>query len=113
MATTPNLTRNGICYDLKNSPYELDFVYEDYYILYRFSSIMNRNKFVAAIQDNRNKINDSLSNRFKFNIKNDILCDLALYTKVEKRGFYVRMEDEEITCQENLELIGQRVVRKN
>lgn len=110
-----NLTRNGICYDLKVSPYELEVEYEEQLILYKFSSILNRNKFIAQASDNRKRITASLSNRFGFINSNDVLSDLVLYNKLEKRGFYVKLEieNEEILCLSDLELIGTRVVRKN
>ena len=108
-----NLTRNGICYNLKESPYFTSIKYGNQLIQYRFSSEANLNKFIERIVDNRNKINASLTNRFKFNITQDIICDIRLYDSVEARGFLVLSEREVFECLSEVRLDGEKLTKEN
>ena len=83
------LTRNGVCYDLRNTPYKHTVDYGDYKIVFSFSSELNRKRFAEKLIDNRIIINTSLSNRFKMKVKLNKMADIDLYNKVEKRGFYI------------------------
>jgi hypothetical protein len=66
------LTRNNIAYDLNISPHEEEVVYSDgTTIKYVFSSQLYVEKFASKYMENREKINQSLSNRFGFKITND------------------------------------------
>lgn len=106
------LTRNNIAYDFKISPFIHNVEYENKSYRYVFSSELYKNKFIERIKENRETINSSLSNRFGFKIKNDILADLVLYRKIEKRGFLVFINEEELTCPENIILDGKNLISR-
>lgn len=107
-----NLTRNGIAYDLKLSPYEHTINYSEGKLTYMFSSEIYRKKFTERINAHREKIKESLSNRFGFEIQNDLLSDIKLYSVVEKRGFLIRGK-EEYECLNIIRLNGENLTMKN
>lgn len=98
------LTKNGICYDLKESPY---FCFVGFYKFF-FSSPAHLVKFRKGLEANRDWLNDSMSRRFKFTMSLDLLADLSLYRKTETRGFLVRDEMSGMVyeCPENIEYRG-------
>lgn len=108
------LTRDGICYNFYKSPYEVKIDYDNgKHIIYRFSSKNNIKRFETKLKENRIKINGSLSKRFKFDIVQDIICDLKLYSLVETRGFLLISNGVFIECLENIQLNGVEVTNKN
>lgn len=108
------LTRRGVCYNLYKTPYELIIDYQNKTsITYKFSSQTNLEKFHERLQNNREKINESLSKRFKFPIKQDIICDLKLYQMVETRGFLICNNGDYIECLDHIQLDGVEVMKKN
>lgn len=107
------LTRNGIAYDLKTTPYLHCVIYEKDGVEYRFSSELYKEKFIAKLENHREKINESLSNRFGFNVKNNILSDLKLYTTIEKRGFLIFYNGVPVECQDNITLDGHKMIMKS
>lgn len=100
-------TRNGIYHNLEKSPYHLTIGG----ITYWFSSVFYMQKFTELLQGNREKLNTSLTKRFKVVVEVDVLCDLVLYTTVEKRGFLVETDDEwgKERCLGNLQFGGGKV----
>ena len=78
-------SRYGVYRNFKISPYTTNK--EGY--TYVFSSRLYKDKFLARYKENRETINHSLSHRFGFNIEVNVLADMALYMKIEKRGFLV------------------------
>lgn len=108
-----NLTRGGVAYNFDVSPYRYNVCYDDdVSITYVFSSNLYRNNFIKHMNVNRRKINKSLSNRFNFEICLDVLCDLRLYTSIEKRGFLIYQNGERFECLSNLILDGCSVTMK-
>lgn len=108
------LTRNNIAYDLNISPHKINMVYEKHNITYVFSSELYVKKFFEKVENNRNNINESLSNRFGFNILNELLCDIKLYITIEKRGFLMFIDGEKVTCLNDITLDGQKLmIRKS
>lgn len=106
------LTRNNVAYNLNESPHRLEVPYDDQQILiYVFSSEFYKTNFYNRFLDNREKISESLSKRFGFRVENDLLCDLKLYTSIEKRGFLVIKGEDKIVCQENITLDGAKLMR--
>lgn len=87
--TRDNLTRNGVCYDLPNSPY----TFEWRGIVWFFSSNAHRSKFIHGVRDRELWLDDSLSRRFRCTIHLPIVADVQLYTQIEKRGFYAQTND--------------------
>lgn len=79
------VTQNGICYDLKNSPY----TFTRLGLVYRFSSPLHRKRFCDKLTEREEWACDSLSRRFKCMIDARIFAAMQLYSKVETRGFSV------------------------
>ena len=104
------LTVRGIAYDLDLSPYKSEIIYNQEKITFKFSSKMYESKFNDKLVENRNKISTSLSNRFGFNISNDLLSDIILYSKIEKRGFLIISEKEKYRCLNNIKLDGHNKI---
>ena len=108
------LTRRGVCYDLYKTP----FTYEESYngttnIKYMFSSQLLLDKFMEKLEQNRKRINTSLLKRFKFEITQNIICDIRLYQSIETRGFLICSNGEYIECLDHIQLNGVEVMKKN
>lgn len=107
------LTRDGIAYNLELSPYKEVITYsKNDSLTFIFSSELYRGKFKEKLEANREKINTSLSNRFKFNIVNDKLSDIQLYSSVEKRGFLIKEGESKYKCLSTIKLNGQNKIQK-
>lgn len=100
------LTRNGISYNLEQSPYNVVKTYNNTVITYKFSSQLYVDKFTARIDDNRKKINNYISKKYKIDFSNDILSDLNLYSETEKRGFFIYIDGGGCKCLSNIKLDG-------
>ncbi len=107
------LTRSAVAYDLNISPHRLEVPYGEEVLTYVFSSALYRRYFYERFLDNREQIGASLSKRFGFEIQNDLLCDLKLYTAIEKRGFLILKDEVKFVCRENIILDGQRLTMRN
>lgn len=106
------LTLHGIAYDLGISPHKVKINYtQNTYIIYVFSSDLYKRKFEERLENNRQNINDSLSKRFNFAIENNILCDIKLYSSIEKRGFYLKNNKEGFECLESIKLDGKNLMQ--
>lgn len=103
------ISKRGIAYNLEITPYLIKI--GD--ITYHFSSVNHLEKFTEKLEENRALISASLSNRFGFDIKPYILADLALYSKVETRGFYVSKGSESYKCKKEVRLSGVNQMNKN
>lgn len=109
-----SMTRSGIVYDLTQSPHNSIVPYKDNTsIKFIFSSELYRDKFEEKIEENRKKLNESLTNRFGFTIENDKLCDIKLYAQIEKRGFLIETGEESIVCLSNIRLDGHKLIPRN
>ena len=104
------LTRSKIAYDLTISPHKVIVVYDSFKLTFVFSSGLYKRNFKDKLQSNREKINHSISNRFGFSIKNDILSDLKLYTTIEKRGFLIYKDGVKIECLNSIVLDGNNLI---
>lgn len=114
MNETIQLTKSGVAYDLTISPHKLEMEYdENNKMIYTFSSQLYKNKFIDKLKDNREKVNHSLSKRFGFNIENNLLCDIKLYTTIEKRGFLLDNTKERFECLNIIKLDGNNLITKN
>ena len=108
-----NLTRSNIAYDLNISPHEMNVTYPDEVLTFIFSSDLYRQKFTSKLEENRKKINDSLSNRFGFRIENNKLADLKLYTTIEKRGFLIYKGQDKVECLSHITLDGNHLIMQS
>lgn len=114
MDSNIQLTRNGVAYDFKASPYKHKVTYNtDDSLEFIFSSNLNMTKFIDKMEKNRKEINESLSKRFGFNIFNDKLSDIKLYVKIEKRGFLINKDKESIEWLSNIILDGNNLIIKS
>lgn len=108
-----NLTRSNIAYDLNISPHKHEVEYEGYSVIYYFSSNLYLRNFKTRMQQNRKAINDSLSKRFNFAFKSDVLADMKLYITIEKRGFLIEKNSEKIECLKDIILDGNSLTVKS
>lgn len=107
------LTRNGVAYNLRLSPYEYLINYSNgENIKYKFSSLLYKDKFIEKIDGNRETISKSLSKRFGIDLCNDVLCDLKLYSSIEKRGFLIETKEGYYSCLNTIKLDGQNKIQK-
>lgn len=107
------LTRNGIAYNLKLSPYKITLKYDQNdYITFKFSSQLYKDNFQNKIKSHRENIKNSLSKRFGFIIVNEKLSDLKLYSSIEKRGFLIETKEGIFECLNIIKLDGQNKIQK-
>lgn len=107
------LSRNGIAYDLSKTPYTHTIKYRnELEIIYSFSSKLYLEKFKTKLEEHRNKINESLSNRFGLVVVNELLSDIVFYSKTEYRGFYLLVNGEEYKCLSTIKLVGENQIYK-
>ena len=108
------LTKGGITRNFQETPFTKKINYGgNNCMTYCFSSKTYLNKFIDRLEDNREKISLSLSNRFGVEVKNDVLCDIKLYSSIEKRGFLIKSHKEGFECPESIILDGKRATLKN
>lgn len=107
------LTRAKIAYNLYKTPHKQTVEYEGQKVIYYFSSDLYRIKFMARLGENRLGIMNSLSKRFGFTIKSDLIADLRLYSSIEKRGFLISVDGEYIECQNAMVLDGLKMIVEN
>ena len=105
------LTKCGIAYDFNISPYKVTIEYpENDEMIYTFSSNFYKEKFMDMLDDNRKKINDSLTKRFGINIEFNILADIKLYSTIEKRGFLIEDKKGKFECLNIIRLDGKIMI---
>ena len=107
------LTRSNIAYDLTATPHYTTVEYENGdTIVFMFSSALYVSKFLEKLSANREAVNISLSQRFKFEISMFEMADVQLYTKIEKRGFRIIRNGVSVECRENLQFAGSLRIKK-
>ena len=106
-------TRNGIYYNLYESPYQ----FRSDSLCFYFSSQFNLNRFNQQLPKRKSSIKTYLSKLFGFEIEATHLAEVHLYAKIEKRGFLMSRETSrglELICQINdLLLNGGIPTKKN
>lgn len=107
------LSRNNICYNLVKSPYTMNVKYGEQVITYHFSSELYKNKFAERREDNHRIIEESLSKRFGFKIKSELIADIRLYSSIEKRGFLISVNGENRQWLSSITLDGLRMIQSN
>lgn len=100
-----NLSPNGVAYNLRSSP----FISVRNEIIFYFSSIKHKEKFDLNARIKEEWMNDSFFRRFHFKIESDIIADLQLYEKIEKRGFLIEYRGEFIECLQDVVLGGMQI----
>ena len=107
------LTRANIAYNLYKTPHQQTVEYNGQKVIYYFSSDLYRIKFMARLGDHRRMITESLSKRFGFTIKSNLIADLRLYSSIEKRGFLISVDGEYKECQNYMVLDGLKMIVGN
>ena len=99
------MTRGGIEYNFSISPFTVDT--EKYTFV--FSSQLHADKFREGLEENRQRINESLSNRFNIYIYADEIADFLLYGAIERRGYLIKdHEGGAIRCQSEIRIKCER-----
>ena len=95
------ITRSGVCYDLRSSPYESELGC----FRLKFSSLPHKLKFDSGLLEKQLWMNDSMSRRFHCDVCMDMLTAFHWYRQVETRGFcvYDFVDDREYTDMSDLE----------
>lgn len=99
-----NITRRGVCKDLKNSPYQFTFFHAGKEITLNFSSKLHLKNFTENRQKNWSMLYNHIYKRFKFKVDCVILADCNLYQKIENRGCYIKIGNQEYTDVSNIVL---------
>ena len=95
------MTRGGIEYNFSISPFKVET--EKYTFV--FSSQLHADKFREGLEENRQRINESLSNRFNIYIHAEEIADFILYSMIERRGYLVKdREGGVIKCQNEIHI---------
>lgn len=105
------MTPSGIEYRLEISPYYVNVEYHNgNKIAFYFSSELGKRKFSQGLEENRQAIHESLTNRFrmKFKISPDF-CDLQFYKRIERRGYLIIFNGVKMEWQGKLVYSGQKV----
>lgn len=91
-------TRSGVYHDIKESEYAVS----DGKLYMFFSSPTTIKKFMNGYEENRKKMDEKYEKLMSdgVTINQDILFDLMLYKKIEKRGFYCILNGKEINEEE-------------
>lgn len=79
------LTKYGVCYNLHDTPYSVEYSGYKFY----FSTYSNEKKFVQKARIKEEWLTDSLSRRFHFVVDASLIAIFQLYNQIENRGFYV------------------------
>lgn len=103
------MTRGGIEYNFKISPFKYT---TDNKITFVFSSKKHLKSFIERYENNRKRINDSLSNRFNFYLELNSLADCVLYAQIEQRGFLIIKDGTEYKCQNTIKFVGENPTKK-
>lgn len=104
------MTRRGIEYNLSVSPYR---VTNDNGIVFVFSSQNHLNAFVSRQEENRKRINESLSNRFNFYMEFNLLADCVLYRRIEQRGFLILKDGDPYHWKNIIKFGGEKLTKKS
>ena len=105
------VTRSKVYHNgLDESIHRLEVVYgENDKLTFVFSSELYKNIFRKNLEDNREKVSESLSKRYGFKIINNKIADIRLYKQKEKRGFLI-LGKEEYRCLNDIQLNGQNLI---
>ena len=102
------MTRNGVVYNLIESPYRYKSSQNIYYY---FSSKNHLEKFKETLETNRASLKKSLFGRFKINLDMYELYDTVLYNKIETRGFLIMHEGRFFNCPGQITLNGVKAIK--
>ncbi|MDP4120849.1 MAG: hypothetical protein Q8876_07345 [Bacillota bacterium] len=105
-----SMTKNGIVYDLENSPY----THKINNVEFMFSSKLHRHKFKDRLVINRINFQEKFTKKYGIEIDTTLLADVLLYDSIETRGFLLKIIDRgENVWKKDLLSVGVAVMRKN
>lgn len=84
-------TKRGIYLDINES--DITFK-EDNDIVFYFSSEFNKKRFISSYKDYIKNETLRVNTRYDVNSEFDLLYEIALYKKIEKRGFKIEYNKE-------------------
>lgn len=87
---------------------ETVFNYEIYDLCFHFSSLFNRKRFEDNVQIYVNMEEMKIINKYQLQIDIKKYLAIAFYKKIEKRGFYINMNNEELLDDYKIEAIIRR-----
>ena len=87
------LTINGIYTDIKESTYH--YKVDD--IIFYFSSKMYRDKFITKSESFYLEDKKKLELKFNTSVECKVIMLIKLYTLIEKRGFRIQIDGQEIS----------------
>ena len=93
--------------DLTKSPYIFTEMIGDKPVHFYFSSNLHLNNFTKKREQNYQMLYNHLYKRFKYKVNCRMLADCNLYQKIENRGFYIKYNNKEFLCRDNLTLNGE------
>ena len=100
------VTKNGVCYDLRTSPYTV----EKLGYSFAFSTAAHADRFRQDANSRIAWLADSFTRRFKYRVDVPLLAVFQLYAQVETRGFYVVDSDgREFLCRDEVGFGGLSV----
>lgn len=94
-------SNKNIYYDLRKSPFI--YMYSDEIHFY-FSSKLNIIKFTERIKDFTETMDNALKSRYHVSIDSSLLSTIHLYQKIEKRGFCILVNGDEVKWPEQIKL---------
>lgn len=96
-------TKNGIELNIKESKFNFTINNIKFY----FSSELYMNKFKNEYKIFIDMETIKLKNKYRINIKADLMLLISFYKKIEKRGFYIKNleNNEEINDNINFEVV--------
>ena len=99
------MSKRGICYTLSESPY-----FAQYFDVKLFFSSKNYlEKFNDTCRPIRARLEYEMLRRFGMECDMSLIALLKAYKQVEKRGFYITVGGEPVTCQDQLLLCGTKL----
>ena len=103
-------TQRGIYHNLRASKYAIS----NGEIAFYFSSQVYLKKFLERYQDHREQFDRKIDKVAADNLFNmDILADISLYKKIEKRGTHVQLMGVTITWRELHEYALRKMIKPN
>ena len=108
MDKTQRMTRKGVVYNLYESPFMFT---NEHKLTFIFSSNFNKQRFKISLKENRDNLENLFSKRLGFTPHLSSFYDIALYLRIERRSFLLRLESGEYICQNDLILDGDKAVR--
>ena len=99
------MSKRGICYTLSSSPYFVQY----FDIKLFFSSKNYLEKFNETFETICARLQNEMLRRFGIDYDMSLLALLKAYRMVEKRGFYITVGGEPVTCQDQLLLCGTKL----